>query len=170
MDSTTSSTAHSEITHEDRLALSQLLFDIYAAIDHTALATAQGNSSPNPSVYAFDQETDTEMSDASNTSEGLDEGKHPEELTMPIVLSDALQYFQLLTFGTIISSSAPDYSLQELVAGLARFLDADGEGVEDVRTATAHEVEFLRLALRTVLSQLERGNSPFEPVARYVSS
>ena len=168
-----------EISDLDRYCLNSLLCDIYGCINHRALHTALAAPSPNGSVNNVDQDSDIEMSDVStasletgeilssvSSSEELDEENLPRELNMQIVLADALQYLQLLTFGTIVSSSAQDYSLSELIITLTRFLDADAEGVEDVRMTTSEMVDYLNVALRAVLMQLERGNSPIEPVAR----
>ncbi len=169
-----------EISDPDRYCLNSLLCEIYGCINHSALHTAQAAASLNGRVNIVDQDSDTEMSDVSTSSlesgetfssvssseEDLDEQNLPEELTMQIVLADALQYLQLLTFETIVSCGAQDYSLPELVVTLTRLLEADAKGVEDVRMTTSDMVDYLNVALRAVLVQLERGNFPIEPVGR----
>ena len=167
----TTSTASSyiEMSYELRLALSQFLLALYETVDHTTLAAAQAKSSLIPS--GMDSQDDTEMSDVSATS--LETGEiissdssssktYPERLTMHYVLAEALQYLQLTIYGTIISAGAHQYSHQELVVNLQRFLE------EDAITTTFESVGHLRRGLTKVLAELKTGNTPVEPIARYV--
>ena len=123
MESTSPSTTLTEITYEDRVALSCLLFDIFSTIDKGVLATAQGHHSPSGSIHNFDQNNNIEVSDASATSDQSDQSEYPRTLSMHMVLADSLQYLQLLTFGAIISIGARRYTFYELIVNLERFLD-----------------------------------------------
>ncbi|KAJ9617315.1 hypothetical protein H2200_001036 [Cladophialophora chaetospira] len=154
-----------EFPYEDRLAPSLLLFDIYAAIDHELLSAAQRSPSPVPKGFPNTTSTEDLNTDMIDVSEVSDQSDGPEEIAMHIVLAETLQYVQLLTFGSIISPGALQYSLDELVVNLKRYLASKDEGVPSVRASTETELDSLTMPIKTVLGQLDAGNRPLDPLA-----
>lgn len=143
-----------EIPFEFRFALSNLLTYLFASIDHEALHAAKAQQrSPVETDTAFSDvslESGEILSQSQDASSGFE---YPKELNLHIVLADTLQYLQLVTSGSVFSSRAHEYSLEELAVNLERLLAAD-EGV------------LLQRVVKNVFAQLAMGNRPIEPIVR----
>ncbi|OQV00611.1 hypothetical protein CLAIMM_06088 [Cladophialophora immunda] len=171
MASSASSSTQIEPPFEQRLALSHLLLELFRAIDHEAIFDAKSRDNE-----VMDLE---EGEILSNTNIHLeeDEFQYPEELTMHIVLADALQYLQVRKLGFVASREVRSYSYEELVVSLKRHLKSSQPCRAKYQSAngtstTKSDRTYNRVqqAVKTVIAQLEEGNWPIEPVARYACS
>jgi len=136
-----------EPPYEHRLALSRVLMEIYTTIDHDAM-------------FAHLHATGNQDADADSEASGP---MYPEILSMQLILADTLQYLQLVRYGYIAALGAREYTHADLIANIRFVLDGFSAQAED------EDVAYIVTCLMTVLTQLNEGNYPIEPVATYLA-
>ncbi|OAL26892.1 hypothetical protein AYO20_09925 [Fonsecaea nubica] len=143
-------------SYEQRLALSRVLLSLFRLIDQDVVFNAKARDNEG-SAMDLDEGEIQPHSDMDRE----EDSQHPEELTMHIVLADALQYLQVRKLGVVRSPNARGYSWDELVTSLKEHLSpaVNNQGYYGVERA-----------VRIVLVQIEKGVWPIEPIARYERS
>lgn len=142
-----------EPTIQSRIAITSLLIQLHNQLDYDAIT--------------IDESDDDDSEDSRLT------------VTTHSVLAAGLQYLQLLTTGSIASINAREYTFAELIASLRRSvaLDESMTAGLDLRIIPAGGHDFsepgdsyalVKQAVIEVITLLERGNQPLDPLVRYV--
>ncbi|OAP61498.1 hypothetical protein AYL99_03701 [Fonsecaea erecta] len=155
---------------EQRLDLSLLLLAISRGIDLNAVSTAKWRDYEAWLMSLPEGEIPSESE--INFNFRTDAFSHPDELTMDIVLGDALQYLQIRELGCLASRKVRGYSHEELVASLQRLLELSQPWPAKFPSVLgaspiAEDMDYVLFqhALKLAIAQLEQGVLPIEPLA-----